>query len=173
VLLPGYDGDGKTCAHPPLRVYACVRGECGDGMCEPGEAPACGCVEDCPEAAWDSTAEPPMDAGAREITCLSQRLECDGVDSFCTRASAESRVATCIVDRALTPYYAMRCGPYDAVVAQGTDSARYFYYDEAGRLVGESELGLGSRGCFSYDAAFMLPRSCQLVTPACDDASNQ
>ena len=43
---PGYSGDGtvKTCDHPPLRVYACVRGECGDGTCEAGEAPSCGCV---------------------------------------------------------------------------------------------------------------------------------
>lgn len=37
----------------PLNVYACVRGTCGDGVCEEeGEAPACGCVEDCPQAAF-------------------------------------------------------------------------------------------------------------------------
>ena len=42
----------------PLRVYACVRGTCGDGVCEVGEAPHCGCVADCPNAAWG-----PQDAG--------------------------------------------------------------------------------------------------------------
>jgi hypothetical protein len=60
--LPGESGENnaRTCDAPPLRVYACVAGECGDGLCEPGEAPACGCVEDCPQAAWEDT----EDAGA-------------------------------------------------------------------------------------------------------------
>ena len=42
-----------VCADFPLRVYACVRGKCGDGVCEEGESPACGCVVDCPDAAWE------------------------------------------------------------------------------------------------------------------------
>jgi hypothetical protein len=49
-----------------LRVYACVRGECDDGICEEGEAPACGCVSDCPQAAWGPDDEAPsadVDAG--------------------------------------------------------------------------------------------------------------
>ena len=56
---PATSNAGPTCDHPPLRVYACVRGTCGDGICEAGEAPACGCVADCPDAAWG-----PGDAGA-------------------------------------------------------------------------------------------------------------
>ena len=60
----GYSGSSSDAlqpvcgGHPPLRVYACVRGTCGDGICEEeGEAPACGCVQDCPQAAftWDDT----------------------------------------------------------------------------------------------------------------------
>jgi hypothetical protein len=55
-----YDINGVPgCWSPPLRIYACVRGTCGDGICEIGEAPACGCVADCPDAAWG-----PQDAGA-------------------------------------------------------------------------------------------------------------
>jgi hypothetical protein len=48
-----------SCEPPPLYVFACVRGSCGDGICdEAGEAPACGCVVDCPQAAftWEDTA---------------------------------------------------------------------------------------------------------------------
>jgi hypothetical protein len=67
--LPGESGENnaRTCDAPPLRVYACVEGECGDGICETGEAPACGCVEDCPQAAWEGTedaAAPSGEAGA-------------------------------------------------------------------------------------------------------------
>jgi hypothetical protein len=66
--LAGESGENnaRTCDSPPLRVYACVKGECGDGICETGEAPACGCVEDCPQAAWEGTedaAAPSGDAG--------------------------------------------------------------------------------------------------------------
>ena len=49
---PGYNGDEKVCYTLFDVVYACVRGTCGDGICEEGEAPACGCVADCPDAAW-------------------------------------------------------------------------------------------------------------------------
>jgi len=55
----GYVNGAPGCWSPPLRVYACVRGTCGDGICEVGEAPLCGCVTDCPDAAWG-----PQDAGA-------------------------------------------------------------------------------------------------------------
>ena len=51
----GQDG-AKVCISPPLRVYACVEGRCGDGVCEAGEAEACGCVADCPSAAWGDVA---------------------------------------------------------------------------------------------------------------------
>ena len=41
----------------PLRVYACVKGTCGDGVCEAGESAPCGCPADCPSAAWGPEAE--------------------------------------------------------------------------------------------------------------------
>jgi hypothetical protein len=56
---PAYVGGVPACAEFPLRVYACVRGTCGDGVCEAGEAPSCGCVADCRDAAWG-----PQDADA-------------------------------------------------------------------------------------------------------------
>jgi hypothetical protein len=52
-----------------------VRGECGDGLCEAGEAPACGCVEDCPEAAWGNVdAGTPIDAGVKVATASEANL---------------------------------------------------------------------------------------------------
>jgi hypothetical protein len=59
--LPSMSNGARVCGSPPLRVYACVRGTCGDGICEAGEAPACGCVADCPDAAWGAG-----DAGAAD-----------------------------------------------------------------------------------------------------------
>ena len=63
----GYVGPGDPYVVPDVEacvfffdiIYGCVRGRCGDGKCEVGEAPACGCVADCPDAAWG-----PQDAGA-------------------------------------------------------------------------------------------------------------
>jgi hypothetical protein len=46
------DNGAKICVSPPLRIYACVQGKCGDATCEVGESGACGCVADCPSAAW-------------------------------------------------------------------------------------------------------------------------
>jgi len=49
----GYaDGNVKACWQPPLRVYACIEGHCGDGRCEDPEGVACGCALDCPRAIW-------------------------------------------------------------------------------------------------------------------------
>jgi hypothetical protein len=36
-----------ACVQPLVRVYACVRGTCGDGVCEPEESAPCGCTADC------------------------------------------------------------------------------------------------------------------------------
>lgn len=76
VLYTGstYADDGaKICIEQPMRIFACVQGRCGDGVCEPGEAEACGCAADCPSALWgdiptgevgDGTGVPaPSDAG--------------------------------------------------------------------------------------------------------------
>jgi hypothetical protein len=55
-LAPAYtESTTRICASIPLRVYACVVGRCGDGVCESGEADACGCVADCPSALWGDT----------------------------------------------------------------------------------------------------------------------
>ena len=52
---PGYDGTNhKSCFDgPDGGTYACLAGECGDGLCEDAESKACGCVDDCPSAAWE------------------------------------------------------------------------------------------------------------------------
>jgi hypothetical protein len=62
---PAYSGGEKVCWMPPLNVYACVRGTCGDGICEVGEAPACGCAADCPSARWGAPPDGSMRADAQ------------------------------------------------------------------------------------------------------------
>jgi hypothetical protein len=171
---PGYTGDGtvKICDYPPLHVYACVSGKCGDGICEAGEAAACGCVQDCPQAAWNVSSDDrsQVDAGTgAEPTCSSAASPCRGANSFCERAEIAARISAC-VERPLTPYYAVRCGPYAGVVSQGTDSARYFYYDEAGQLAAVNDVGLGGNGCVAYHPSFTLPATCDITTPECEDA---
>jgi hypothetical protein len=47
-------GNVRICWMPPLNVYACVKGRCGDGICEVGESAPCGCVADCPGARWET-----------------------------------------------------------------------------------------------------------------------
>jgi hypothetical protein len=81
----GTDPSGQDipiCADFPERVYACVRGTCGDGICEEGESPACGCLADCPNAAWEHPPEPLDDAGsavdANEL--IGQPKTCGKVD---------------------------------------------------------------------------------------------
>jgi hypothetical protein len=44
------DDSSSTCAYSPVRLFACIEGFCGDGLCEPEEAVACGCALDCPIA---------------------------------------------------------------------------------------------------------------------------
>jgi hypothetical protein len=57
---------GRECEDAPLPSYACVRGSCGDGICEEGEAPTCGCTLDCPQAAWVNSPGDEVDGGTRE-----------------------------------------------------------------------------------------------------------
>jgi hypothetical protein len=64
--LPATSNGVPVCTQPLLRVYACVRGTCGDGICETGEAPSCGCVADCPDAAW-GTGDGGPDGGAAAV----------------------------------------------------------------------------------------------------------
>jgi hypothetical protein len=42
--------DGYACVDVPIVNYACLPGECGNGICEKGEAEPCVCVQDCPQA---------------------------------------------------------------------------------------------------------------------------
>lgn len=58
--------------------YACVAGECGDGRCEPAEAEAFGCTDDCPEAAWEGTdtgVEPTAENGFTEVPASCGRSD--------------------------------------------------------------------------------------------------
>ena len=64
---PATSNGAPVCTSPPLRVYACVRGTCGDGVCKAGEAPHCGCTTDCPSTVWGPSDEPaPPHGGARD-----------------------------------------------------------------------------------------------------------
>jgi hypothetical protein len=78
VLFPvpesgGYGANGKptgrTCDEVPMfRNYGCVKGSCGDGVCEPAEAEPCGCTRDCPSAAWGKGwPEPPGGAPPKNL----------------------------------------------------------------------------------------------------------
>jgi hypothetical protein len=53
-LSAAYAGDDEhhQCVQEPLRVSACIEGQCGDGRCEAAEAVHCGCTLDCPSAVW-------------------------------------------------------------------------------------------------------------------------
>ncbi len=48
----GDGGPTRLCMDWPHVTFACTVGTCGDGVCEPGENEGCGCVADCPDAAW-------------------------------------------------------------------------------------------------------------------------
>jgi hypothetical protein len=51
-LSPSQSEQGPVCFPQLLRVSACVKGTCGDGVCEVGENVKCGCDADCPDAKW-------------------------------------------------------------------------------------------------------------------------
>jgi len=71
----------------------------------------------------------------------------------------------------LTPYYAARCGDFDALVTQGTDSIGYHIYDEAGQLVAIRWRSLGG-SCVVFDEAFAVPERCEMSTPECPDQAD-
>jgi hypothetical protein len=67
-LVSGQNAEGvNICWAPPLRVYACVQGRCGDGVCEVGEAEPCGCVADCPSAVWGDVPTGELDPGPSAV----------------------------------------------------------------------------------------------------------
>lgn len=45
-----FDSSSLNCLELPLRQYACVKGDCWDGVCEVGEQDPCGCPIDCPDS---------------------------------------------------------------------------------------------------------------------------
>jgi hypothetical protein len=119
----------------------------------------------------------PIDSGTRDAA-LADAGGCHSSaaptcpDGSCTWADAQRRLPACAVPPR-TPFYAARCGDYDAFVTQGIDSLSYAFYDSNGRLVATNELGLTSAGCTQFDASFHLPERCVTVTPKCradDDA---
>jgi hypothetical protein len=57
---------GPECEDVALLSYACLRGSCGDGICEQGEASTCGCTLDCPQATWPNSPGDEADGGAGE-----------------------------------------------------------------------------------------------------------
>ncbi|HET8935285.1 MAG TPA: hypothetical protein VFN67_17675 [Polyangiales bacterium] len=60
-----YDASSLTCLDLPLRQYACVKGDCWDGVCEAGEQDPCGCAIDCPDS---SPPAPEIDSSWKEVT---------------------------------------------------------------------------------------------------------
>jgi hypothetical protein len=67
-LASAQNGQGvNICWGPPMRVYACVQGRCGDGVCEVGEAEPCGCVADCPSAVWGDVPTGELDPGPSAV----------------------------------------------------------------------------------------------------------
>jgi hypothetical protein len=56
----GYDQSRlRVCVLPIEGSVGCINGTCGDGICEVGEDVACGCSDDCPDAAWEGTLSTP------------------------------------------------------------------------------------------------------------------
>jgi len=48
-MVATQDGNKQVCTPPPGHAeFTCVKGTCGDGICEEGEKQTCGCAADCP-----------------------------------------------------------------------------------------------------------------------------
>lgn len=123
---------------------------------------------------YDAGAVRPADAGrdageADADSCkLSDPPSCTTVP--CTWADAQQKLPGCATPP-LTPYYAARCGDFDALVSQGTDSVGYHIYDATGRLVATRWRGLGGY-CVVFDDGFAAPERCEMVTPECPEEAD-
>jgi hypothetical protein len=109
----GYRGSSNddlqpSCELPPLYVFACVRGSCGDGICEEeGEAPGCGCIEDCPQAAftWEDTARlgqlsgAPASCSREDLLARLQPSAAQDCGDLALGASAATREASLVCAR--------------------------------------------------------------------------
>jgi hypothetical protein len=118
----------------------------------------------------------PRDAAA-PIRCKERkRSDCSKVP--CTWTDARQKIPACVM-QPLTPFFQQRCGEYDALVGQGTDSYLYYFYDKTGELVATAEVGIGGYQCVAFESSFEPPEyeDCHLLTPKCpvstdEDAGN-
>jgi hypothetical protein len=132
-----------------------------DAGCEP-------CLPDI-----DADSEPPTawQRGAPDAAAPSgckERKRPDCSKEPCTWADAKQRLPACVM-QPLTPFFQQRCGEYDALVGQGTDSYLYRFYDKTGELVATAEVGIGGYQCDAFESSFMPPEyeDCRLITPKC------
>jgi hypothetical protein len=168
---------GSSCSHTTF-VTLFLLAACGDAdgpESQPYDAAAtdAGCKFCLPHDA--SAAVQPADAGGHVVkpdanSCkLAEPPPCTSI--ACTWDDAQPMLPAC-AKPPLTPYYAARCGAYDALVKQGTDSVGYYIYDATGKLMSIRWLGLDT-SCQVFDEAFTVPERCKMVTPKCphdDDA---
>ena len=163
-------------------LTACL-GACADGSMTPGaadasvqhartvashaDASAASCLTCLPPVdagAWPSSEQTRADAAAAANGCrTSARPACAAVP--CTWAEAQPKLPPCATPPRAS-YFAARCGAYDALVEQGTDSQQYFLYDVQGRLVAINHRGLDAY-CEAFEPAFVVPDRCTTVTPKC------
>jgi hypothetical protein len=112
---PGYDDMmHKACAPAPGGgTYACLEGVCGDGRCEDAESAACGCITDCPGAAWEGTdtdvppsrengfTEPPASCSKPDVLARLQTspdsIDCGNL-SYKASDMEESAAISCVRD---------------------------------------------------------------------------
>lgn len=109
--------DGPLCLQLPGRLYACVEGSCGDGVCEVGEDVHCGCVDDCPGAAWETTdSTSTNDTSEQNVAPDCTSFGCDGtlLQSSSGRVEIEVEVEG--------EFCALECGDRSAVTLTHLDS---------------------------------------------------
>jgi hypothetical protein len=109
---PGYDGMmHKACFDgPDGGSYACIKGLCGDGVCEDAESASCGCTDDCPAAAWTGTdtlvppthgngfTEPPASCGKQDLLARLQTSP-DAIDCGDLSYEASEMEASAAISR--------------------------------------------------------------------------
>ncbi len=112
------------------------------------------------------------DAAAPRSCKSRKRPDCS--KEPCRWADAQQRLPACVT-QPLTPFFQQRCGRYDALVGQGTDSYSYYFYDRTGELVATGEIGIGGYQCAAIDPSFMAPEyeDCTLITPKCSISADE
>lgn len=99
-----------------------------------------------------------VDAGSSRTTCspASKPTCTQKGQPYCAPdwSTAESWYSTCR-SQAFEPHL-VHCGSYDAIVFT-LDVADYFFYDNAGKLVGHEQFSKPPNYCDSYDPSFVPP----------------